>query len=384
MGTVKTGLDMLLEEGCRTLRGLRVGLITNLTAVDCRLRPGIEVLADRPEVRLAAIFAPEHGLLGAIQAGDEVGDSRWGGLPVYSLYGPSRKPPGERLRGLDALVFDLPDAGARYYTFLYTMAYAMEAAAEAGIRFLVLDRPNPLNGITLDGNVLDPGYSSFVGLYPLPTRHGMTVGELARLFHGCFGVGNPPEVIAMQGWRREMWFDHTGLPWVPPSPNLNCLEALTLYPGTCLLEGTNLSEGRGTALPFQVAGAPWIDGRAWARELNHLALPGVIFRPAGFVPAFSKHAGAFCGGVQVHVTCREKLPGVEVGLHLIRTAMELWPGKLEWVPHRETGRPFIDLLAGTDGVRLALEQGRPVAEITAGWKDRLKAFVALREDYLLY
>src|SRR5688572_22776469 len=334
MGTakMKLGVEVLFEKHRDRVRGKRVGLITNPTGVDRALRSIIERFRADPEVSLVALYGPEHGVRGNAQAGEYVPyhfDEQFK-LPVFSLYGESQKPPadmltnidwymrsydmqptgktvrGDMLRAIDVLVFDIQDVGTRVYTYVATMAYAMQAAAEAGIPFLVLDRPNPIGGLAMEGPILEyPAQRSFIGLYPVPLRHGMTAGELARLFNARF-LPRAAEltVVPMEGWKRQAWFDDTQFPWVIPSPNMPTLDTATVYPGQVMLEGTNVSEGRGTTKPFELFGAPWIDGYVLARELNARKCAGVAFREAWFTPTFSKSAGQRCGGCQLHVTDR--------------------------------------------------------------------------------
>jgi len=382
---VKTGLDVLLAEKLHLLRGRRVGLVTNPTGVTSDLQSTVDVLHRAAGVHLAALFGPEHGFSASAPDGVAVASERdrRTGLPVHSLYGPTKKPTPEMLAGLDVLVFDLQDCGARFYTYTWTLLYCLEAAAENGLPLLVLDRPNPIGGEAVEGPVLDRRFASFVGDWPIPIRHGMTLGELATLFNRS--IGADLTVVRMQGWRRAMWFDETGLPWVLPSPNLPTLEAATVYPGTCLVEGTNLSEGRGTGRPFEFVGAPWIDGDDWALALNALRLPGVRFRPVTFAPTTSKHNGSTCGGVQVHVLDRQVFRPVETGVHLLATIKRLYPDDFRWLPTSWEGRPpHIDLLAGTDRLRQALDAGVPVPDIVAEWQPGLAAFLPEREAALLY
>lgn len=379
-----TGLDVLLEEGVPELRGRRAGLITNQTGIDRHLCNGIDRLRASDRVDLVALFGPEHGLRGEAQAGDHVAsatDPRTG-LPVHSLYGQTRSPTPAMLDGLDVLLIDVQDAGVRFYTVLATLLRAQEAAASAGIPFVVLDRPNPITGSRIEGPLLDPAFSSFVGAYPLLIRHGMTFGELARLFAAERGWPEPT-VVALRGWRRDQWFDETGLPWVAPSVNMPTLDTATLYPGTCLVEATNLSEGRGTTRPFEVIGAPWLDPFALAAEMDARELPGVRFRPMFMRPMFSKQAGETCGGVQVHVTDRAALQPVMLGVHLLDVLKRQSGDQWEWSGNGR-GRFFLDLLLGSDRPRQQLEGGAPVAEITAGWDDDVATFAERRRSYLLY
>lgn len=379
------GLDRLINEGYAPLKGKRIGLITNHTGVDAHLRSNIDLLNKHPDYQLVALYGPEHGVRGSAAAGEHVDtytDPRTG-LPVYSLYGASRRPSAEMLAGVEVLVFDILDCGCRYYTFPYTMAYTMQAAAHHGIPYVVLDRPNPANGVQVEGNILKHGFESFVGLYPIPMRHGLTIGELARLFNAEFGIGCDLHVVSMSGWQRSMWWDETGQPWVAPSPNSPTSEFAVVYPGTCLFEGTNLSEGRGITKPFQTVGAPWITAEDWAEALNAIGLDGVIFRPTYFTPTFSKHQGQLCGGVELHVIDRNRFEPTRVGLEMLSTVRQLYPNDFAWLePHN--GRYFFDLLAGTDRLRQDLDRGISPNEMIAGWQSELEAFKAVRERYLLY
>jgi uncharacterized protein YbbC (DUF1343 family) len=380
----QTGLEVFLAEGLPGLAGMRVGLITNHTGVDRRLRSSIDLLRADSRIRLTALFGPEHGVRGAAQAGMKVGpavDPRTG-LPIHSLYGETRRPTPELLAGLEALIFDIQDVGVRYATYIATMAYAQGAAAEAGIPFVVFDRPNPIGGVRVEGNLLDPAFASFVGVHRLPIRHGMTAGELARLF-AAERSWPAPLVVPMRGWRRAAWFDQTGLPWVQPSPNLPTLDSVTLYPGTCLVEGTNLSEGRGTTRPFELIGAPWIDPFDLAAELERRDLPGVGFRPAYFTPMFSKHAGIVCGGIQIHLFDRTVVQPVDLGIHLLHALRGLDPKAFAWQIGHD-GRFFIDLLLGSDAARLALDSGAEPAAILARWPAEAHAFEQRRRPFLLY
>ena len=381
---VRTGIDILLQNPEKVLGTSRVGLITNQISVTFDLTSTIDAFHSHPGITLKAIFGPEHGARGDIQDGlpveSHVDPST--GLPVYSLYGAVRKPTAEMLEALDVLVFDIQDVGARFYTYASTLTYALEAAAEHGISFIVLDRPNPINGVSVEGNVLDPFFASFIGLHPIPIRHGMTIGELARLINA--EIGAELDIVEMEGWRRWMWFDETGLLWVQPSPNLPTLETAIVYPGTCLFEGTNVSEGRGTTRPFECLGAPWIDGARWARALNDLRFDGVIFRACYFTPMFSKYSEERCGGVQIHVTDRDMYRPVEAALHMIAAAHRLWPDDFEWLAPTYDERRHFDMLAGTDEIREAITQGVAVEEIVEGWWDELDSFQELRSGHLLY
>jgi uncharacterized protein YbbC (DUF1343 family) len=384
---VKTGLDILSFRKGGSLRGRNVGLILHPASIDSTGRHILDVFKEFPDVRVTALFAPEHGVKGEAEDQVPVPDGRHGEFPVYSIYGERRAPDPAWLRDLDVLVFDLMDVGARYYTFIWTMALSMQVCAKAGKRFMVLDRPNPITGEVVEGNVLDPAFTSFVGLYPVAVRHGMTPGEIARLVNERFKIGCELEVVAMEGWDRRRWFDETGLPWVKPSPNMKTLATAVVYPGACLIEGTNLSEGRGTAQPFELSGAPFIDSPRLAAALNALGLPGVRFKPAEFSPTFHKWEKERCGGIFIQVTDRKIFKPYLTGLGLLKAARELFPEGFAWRPppyeYEETLLP-VDILCGTDSIRKSLESGRPLTEIEASWRNELEDFKKLRREYLLY
>ena len=385
---VRTGLEQLLARP-GDLRGTRIGLIANPTTVSSDLVHGALLLKDSRAFRLVALFGPEHGIWADAQDLVEVDDSRdrRTGLPVHSLYGRTRVPTREMLEGLDALVYDVQDVGSRYYTFIYTMLHALEACAAHGRRLVVLDRPNPIGGRTVDGNVLDPQFRSFVGLHPLATRHGMTAGELALMFRGELGLDVDLRVVPMKGWRRAMSFEDTGLPWVLPSPNMPTVDTAYVYPGACLVEGTNLSEGRGTTRPFELVGAPWLDPWRLTADLDKERIPGVVFRPTFFTPTFHKHAEQVCGGVQVHVTDRRRFPAFLAYLLLIAHARRQDPKHFAWrePPYEyEYVRPPIDILCGTDQVRRTIEKGEPLRRFLPAWKRDLAEFQKRRRRYLLY
>lgn len=390
--SVRTGLDCLIAQRFAPLRGLTVGLVTHPAAVDGQLRHIREILADAPGVRLAALFGPEHGLMGEEQdlIGVGGGTEADSGLRIHSLYGDSfdsLSPREEQLRGLDALVIDLQDVGSRYYTFQATMLFCLEAAARQRLRVVVLDRPNPIGGERIEGPLLQRGYESFVGIHPLITRHGMTIGELARLYQAERNLRAELVVVPCEGWRRDAEWDRTGLPWVLPSPNMPALETAFVYPGQCLLEGTNLSEGRGTTRPFELCGAPWIDAPRLCRRLRDESWPGVIFRPVWFRPTFHKFAGQICAGVQLHVMDRQAFQPVRTSLALLAAIREQSRDKFAW--RRETyefvsDRPAIDLLFGSDRERQALEAGMPAADICRAWESEEDAFRQRRRPYLIY
>jgi uncharacterized protein YbbC (DUF1343 family) len=377
---VRPGIEVLLADPPASVVGRRVGLITNRSGVDRAGRRTVDLLAARPELELVALFAFEHGLGGTAPPGARIADAidAATGLPVHSLYGEVRRPTPAMLAGIDVLVYDAQDSGARPYTRVSTMALAMAAAAEAGIPFVVLDRPNPLGGVVMEGPVLEPAFASFVGMYPIPLRHGMTVGELARLYNDAFGIGAELVVVPAEGWRRRDRFDATGLAWVPPSPNLPRLEAAAHYPGTVLVEGTTLSEGRGTAHPFEQVGAPWLRPAEVVRALAPLALPGVAFHVVtlAVAPGTPKHGGQRLPGIRLVITDPDAYRPVATVLHLLAAIRALHPDDFAWTA-------TIDRLAGTERVRAAIEAGS-VAELLAEEEQAVAAFAALREPYLLY
>ena len=387
---MRLGLEMLLDDPKAILGQARVGLICHPASVDHRYRHAADLFHAHPAINLTTLFGPQHGIWGQTQDDmiewEGFTDARTG-LPVYSLYGEQRKPTPAMLTECDVLVIDLQDIGTRIYTFIYTMALAMEAAREAGKRVVVLDRPNPINGVQVDGNVLELGHESFVGMFPLPTRHGMTIGELAALFNTEFGIGCDLAVVPMEGWRRAMWYDDTGGPWVFPSPNIPTLDSATVFPGAVHIEGTTISEGRGTTRPFELIGAPHIDPHALAAALERDALPGVVFRPCYFEPTFQKHAREVCGGVQLHVTDRDRFPAVLAGVAVLRAMICQDPSTPIWKepPYEYVHDRFpFDVIAGTQTLREQLTEQVPLAEIAAGWEHGLAAFAAQRRPYLRY
>lgn len=388
---VKVGLERLLEDPA-PIRGARVGLVTNQSGVTGDLRHAVSVLAAGTEWKLTTLFGPEHGIWGEVQDMGHVDHATdpLTGLPVYSLYGATKEqlaPKPEQLAALDVLVIDLQDVGSRYYTFVYTMALCMGAAAKQGVRVVVPDRPNPIDGVHLEGNIREDAFSSFVGMYPLPARHGMTPGELALFFNARFGLGCDLHVVPMEGWRRSMWFEETGLPWVLPSPNMPTVLTAAVYPGMCLIEGTNLSEGRGTTHPFEFFGAPWLESFRFAEALNGLALPGVRFRPHYFMPTFHKHADQVCGGVEVHVTDRARFEPFRTGLWCVKLARDFDPERFDWrreIYEYEENLLAIDMLAGSAAFRELVDAGGNPDDWAASWKDELRAFDIARREFLLY
>jgi uncharacterized protein YbbC (DUF1343 family) len=373
---VTSGIDVLAAEHFAPLAGLRVGLITNHTGQDATGRRTIDVLYQAPNVQLVALFSPEHGLSGTVDEKVSSTTDAITGLPVYSLYGNVMRPTDDMLAGLDALVFDIQDAGARFYTYITTMAYAMEAAARKGIRFYVLDRPNPLNGIAVQGPILDQDLRSFVGYFPLPVRHGMTVGELATMFNRENAIGAQLQVIKMNGYQRTVWYDDTGLPWIGPSPNLPTLTAATLYPGVALIEGANISVGRGTDTPFEILGAPWVASRKLATYLNARNIPGVRFVPRDFIPRTSRYAQRLCHGIQIELVDRYALDAPTLGIEIASALYRLHPNVFEL--QKTLG------LIGARWVLQALKQGDPPSAIAQRWQVALDEFRARRAAYLLY
>ncbi|HWO75723.1 MAG TPA: DUF1343 domain-containing protein [Bacillus sp. (in: firmicutes)] len=382
----KLGVEVLLGEQKHLIEGKRVGLITNPTGVDQQLNSIVDLLYNDPDVELTALYGPEHGVRGNAQAGEyvEFYIDETTGLPVYSLYGKTRKPTPDMLENVDVLLFDIQDVGTRFYTYIYTMAYAMEAAAENGKEFIVLDRPNPLGGQKVEGPVLDPAYASFVGNYPIPLRHGMTVGELAQLFNEEFDIGADLTVVKMEGWNRNMYYDDTPLEFVLPSPNMPTLDTALVYPGAALIEGTNVSEGRGTTKPFELIGAPFVNSTELAAALNELELPGVIFRAASFTPTISKHSGVLSHGVQIHVINKHAYKPIETGLHIVKTLHDLYPDDFQFRAENSAGISFFDNLIGNGWIRDAIENGVSVKEMENQWKAELNEFMQVRKKYLLY
>jgi len=386
--SVVTGLTRLLAS--RRLEGLRVGLVCNPASVDATLTHASDLLLHAPGITLAALFGPQHGFRADLQ--DNMIESPHAAdakrrVPVYSLYSETREPTAEMLRGLDVLVVDLQDVGARIYTFVYTMANCLRAAARHKVPVVVCDRPNPIGGAAVEGPMLEPGFESFVGLFPIPMRHGMSIGELAVLFNTHFGIGADLQVAQMEGWSRKMYFDETGLPWVMPSPNMPTLDTAIVYPGAVLFEGTQLSEGRGTTRPFELLGAPWMDAERFSAELNALDLDGVHFRPVIFEPTFHKHAREACGGCQIHVTDRQAFLPVLASVAVMAAFHRANPGRFAWrqPPYEyEHDKMPIDILAGSPALREHIEGGTGAREIAASWEASVAAFDAVRRACLLY
>jgi len=403
---VKLGVEVFLEKHLDLVKGKRVGLVTNPSGVRRSLESTVDIFANEPQIQLTALYGPEHGVRGDAQAGEYVPfyiDTKYN-IPVFSLYGQSMKPaPGmlidideymrsfdtrdtektpqlSMVKNIEVMVFDIQDVGTRIYTYIATMAYCMQSCAVNGIDFIVLDRPDPINGEDMEGPILEyPQYTSFVGLYPIPVRTGMTLGELARLFNDQFLTNKTRlTVIPMEGWKRVMWYDETSLPWVSPSPNISTLETATVYPGQVFIEGTNVSEGRGTTLPFELFGAPWVDGFDLAKKLNGLNLNGVVFREVWFTPSFSKYQGKLCGGAQIHVIDRQNYRPLATALHIIKAIKEMYPLNFEF--HKE----YFDKIMGNSKVRESLEAGLPIGDILKTFREGLDKFAEMRKPYLLY
>ena len=386
--TVQTGLARLFAEGNAALADRRIGLLCNATSVDHELRHAIDLL--RGKYNITALFGPEHGVRGDAQDMIGVDSAREGGLPVYSLYGhtlESLSPTPAMLDQIDVMVFDIQDVGSRYYTFVWTMVLAMRACAQAGKGFVVLDRPNPIGGIAIEGAAIEPGFESFVGLVSCPNRHGMTAGEIARWRHDVEKLDGELGVITMRGWERDMWFEHTGLPWVMPSPNMPTVDTALVYPGMCLVEGTELSEGRGTTRPFELSGAPHLDAQRLASDLAAMDLPGVRLRPTVYTPTFHKHAGKPVQGVQLHVTNAAEFRPYRTGVAFLKACRDQAPEQFRW---RDKAYEFvdkipaIDLLAGTAALRTGIDAGASLDELTRRWPRDEGTFAEERAAFLLY
>ena len=390
MAVVTLGIERLFAGERHLIEGRRVGAVCNPASIDASFRHTADRFASDAGVTLAALFGPQHGFRSDLQ--DNMIESPHGRdarrrVPVYSLYSETREPTAEMLRDIDVLVVDLQDVGTRVYTFVYTMANCMRAAARHGVKVVVCDRPNPINGDDVEGDRLEAPYTSFVGQFPIPLRHGMTIGELARLFNDEFGIGADLHVVAMEGWRRPMYHDATGLPWVIPSPNLPTLDSAIVYPGAVLFEGTRLSEGRGTTRPFELIGAPWIDGERLADAMNARGLAGVHFRPVFFEPTFQKHAKQTCGGCQIHVLDRQAFRPLRTSVELMAEFKRQDPARFPWrePPYEyEHDKQPIDILYGSDRLRKAIDAGGDVDALVASWRADEDAFRRTRQKYLLY
>lgn len=390
MPKVQTGLDRV-GEFHQLFKDKRVGIVTNHTAYNSNHQHIIDVFLGMEDVSVTALFGPEHGIRGSEEGGVEIKSEAGpaADIPIYSLYGETRKPTTDMLKDVDILVFDIQDIGARFYTYIYTMAYAMEAAAEQGIKFVVLDRPNPITGVMVEGNILEGKFASFVGLYPIPVRHGMTVGELAKMFNEegwlANGVKSDLTIIPMKGWHQDMWYDETGLQFIKPSPNMPDLESATVYPGICLLEAANVSEGRGTPTPFQLLGAPWIDGGHLAKELNSLNLNGVTFQDTSFTPvaiegtiANPEYKDKKCSGVKITVIDRNHFQPYRTGIYIVNTIHKMYPDSLR-LSSAGFGR-----LCGSDSILETITGDGDIEALIEGWQDQLNKFMEMRKKYLIY
>ncbi len=387
---VKTGLDLVESCWPKELKGSRVGLVAHPASVNLRFEHAVSLFRASKRFALTTLFGPQHGILGQTQDNmiewEGFRDAQTG-LPVYSLYGKTRKPSPEMLTDVDVLVIDLQDVGSRYYTFIWTLELCMQACSETGKSILVLDRPNPIGGRLTEGPLLNPAFASFVGLRPLPVRHGMTIAEIGSYLRDAFHPGIDYHIIAMRGWRRQMGFEQTGIPWVMPSPNMPTTDTALVYPGMCLFEGTNVSEGRGTTRPFEIFGAPFIDPGTIVNILREFRLPGVVFRPLSFQPTFQKHADLLCGGAQIHVTNRATFRPFRTGVAILKAIHNTYPRDFRWkeppYEYEETNLP-IDILAGTDRLRKDIESWKDLDEMEAWWKEETKAFERERKRYLRY
>lgn len=377
--SVKLGIDNI-DTVLPALAGKRVGLITNSTGMNSKFESTVDVLYEK--TNLVALFSPEHGIRGAVKAGDAVNtmiDSKTK-LPVYSLYGQTKKPTPEMLADIDVVAFDIQDVGARAYTYIYTMAYAMQSCKELGKTMVVFDRPNPIGGVQIEGGLVQEGFKSFIGMYPIPIRHGMTVGELARLFNTEFGINCDLVVVEMTGWKRDMYFNDTGLPWVMTSPNIPTPDTALVYPATGIFGGTTISEGVGTTRPFELVGAPWLDADGLAAEMMNLKLPGVIFRPAYFMPRFGLYQGETCAGVQLYITDRTKFEPVKTGISLLYTIKERSGDKFSF-KRNDNPEGTIDLVTGSDVVRTG---NYSLPELLNLWEKDAQQFVEMSQKYYLY
>ncbi len=381
---IKLGVDVLLEKHTNLLTGKNIGLITNHTGVNSQLKPTIDVLNDHPDIKLVAIYGPEHGARGDVAAGEHVStytDERTG-IKVYSLYGKTRKPTPEMLQNIDVLIYDIQDVGSRAYTYIYTMAYAMEAAKENGIKFIVLDRPNPMGGDKMGGNVLDPKFSSFIGLYPIPYNYGMTVGELALLFNKEFKINCDLKIIKIESWKRDMLWKDTGLMWIPTSPHLPHAETVFFVSSTgCIGELGTISIGVGYTSPFELIGTPWMDGEKLARELNAKELDGVYFRPTSFKPYYAKFIKEQCSGIQIHILDFDKYESAKAQVHILTAIKKLYPEKDIFAKKRIS---MFDKAFGTDEVRKRVNRGDSAETITRDWGKQLEKFNKIRQRYLVY
>jgi Uncharacterized protein conserved in bacteria len=390
VASVLSGLEVVRKQNFTPIKGRTIGLVVNPASLDSKLNSTVDIFLNAQGVKVGSLFGPQHGIRGETQDNMiewEGFRDKTTGLPVYSLYGQTREPLREMMEGIECLVIDLPDVGARYYTFVWTLALCLRTCKKYGKACVVLDRPNPINGVAMEGPMLDHRFSSFVGLYPLPIRHGMTMGEIALYLNREFNIECDLTVVSLEGWQREMWFDETFLTWVMPSPNMPTVDTAIVYPGMCLLEGTNISEGRGTTRPFEIFGKPGADPYKVVKTLAQEDLPGVRFRPLYFQPTFQKYQGEICGGAQIHVTDRNSFLPVLTGVAVIRTIYYMCPESFFWkqppYEYEEEKLP-IDILAGTDELRSQIERGASLQAIARSWQEKLEAFREVRKPYLLY
>lgn len=386
--SIKLGLENFLTE--KRFGSQKIGLLCNQASVNHRFEHAADLFKREKNLNLTTLFGPQHGIRGDVQDNmietDHATDSVTG-IPIYSLYSETREPTPEMLHEVDVLVCDLFDVGCRVYTFIYTIANCLRAAGRLGKKVIVCDRPNPIGGRIIEGNLLDSKFASFVGQFPIPMRHGLTVGELALMFRDQFGIECELEVIKMQGWTRDLWYDETDAPWVMPSPNMPTLETATVFPGTVIFEGTQMSEGRGTTRPFEIVGAPFVSAQEYAEQLNKQNLPGVYFRPNNFLPTFQKHCQTGCGGVQIHVTDRQVFKPFLTGVALIQAAYQTYQTEFSWknppyeyITHQN---PF-DVINGSQILRQMIEDNQPLAEIEAWWQKESQGFVRLKREFELY
>lgn len=388
--TVKLGLEKTLTEEINLLKNKRIGLICNQASVNHQYQHSADLFFENPDIDLVSLFGPQHGIRGDVQ--DNMIETlhtldKKTGLPIFSLYSETREPTAEMLSRIDTIVFDLQDIGCRVYTFIYTMANAMRACANAGKEFIVLDRPNPIGGEIIEGNTLEKGNESFVGQFQIPMRHGLTVGELAQLFNEEFHINCDLKVVTMDCWKRNLYSDETDAPWVMPSPNMPTVETAVVFPATVYFEGTQVSEGRGTTKPFEIIGAPYIDGKEYQEALAKLKLPGVIFREINFLPTFQKHKDEVCSGIFLHITDRKQFKPVITGIALIKTLHELYREEFKWKnpPYEYVydRNPF-DVIAGTTTTREQIENNLSLEKIELSWSDDVELFRETRKKYLFY
>jgi uncharacterized protein YbbC (DUF1343 family) len=389
--TIHIGLDLFEKNWPGNLKDSRVGLLIHPASVNKKIEHAANLFLKSKKFKLKALFGPQHGIRGETQDNmvewEGFIDNKTG-LPVYSLYGNTRKPEPSMIKDIDVMVIDLQDVGSRYYTFIWTMELCFQVCREMNKSIVILDRPNPIGGQITEGPVLDMTYASFVGLRPLPVRHGMTIGEIGTYFRNEFYLSLDLYVIKMQGWKRKLWFDETGYPWIMPSPNMPTLDTATVYPGMCLLEGTNISEGRGSTRPFEIFGAPFIEPDSLLKYLKGFKLPGIVFRPVYFQPTFQKHAGKLCAGAQIHIIDKEKFKPFKTGIAILKTVHDLYTGQFEWnqPPYEyETEKMPVDILSGTNRIRIDIEKGERLNRMEEWWKEKCSQFnKRFRKKYLIY